>query len=223
VSTAIKTTHVADVISQYGECLELIPMDAHFFDISVGLYVKDGVATVWTFSGKPGVEKRIQTIRDQLVALGGLVPVPGTSSQVRFACGDFHRRPSKFLLMQAVDKDPSYAPPEGEMAIKDTRTRLTLHVDGRAADDRWIYTVSAEGQAPNVPARLAAIVGGFARYGEMEKVSDTEIAFSCGGRHDQLVRLLLPYARNMSAVEEMMQAAALRGQLTTGTAGFTPL
>ena len=52
------------------------------------------------------------------------------------------------------------------------------------------------------------VVAGFMRYGEMEKVGDTEVAFSCGWQHDELMRLLLPYSRNISAVESM-----LRGQM----------
>jgi hypothetical protein len=67
------------------------------------------------------------------------------------------------------------------------------------------------------------MVGGLVRYGEMEKVSNKGAAFVCGFKHDGLVRLLLPYARNVSAVEQMLESSALRGQLTTGTAGFSPL
>ena len=32
----------------------------------------------------------------------------------------------------------------------------------------------------------------------------------------------MPYSRNVSSVESMMEAEALRGQMTTGTLGFTP-
>lgn len=214
---------VAEVIERYGNCLELVPLDPHFHHISIGVYLKDGVATVWTFSRCEGAQERIRRVRDQIVGLGGLVPVEGTHDKVRFPCDHVHLRPLKFLMMQAVEKDPEYVLPEGVMSVKDTRTPLTLTVAGRAQGGRWVYTVSGAGQAPNVPMRLKAVVGGFVRYGEMQRVSDTEVAFHCGTRHDDLVRLLLPYARNMSAVDQMMEAAAMRGQLTTGTAGFTPV
>ena len=36
------------------------------------------------------------------------------------------------------------------------------------------------------------------------------------------MRLLLPYARNVSGTQDMLEADALRGQMTTGTLGFTP-
>ena len=213
---------VADVIERYGRCLELVPMDPHFHNVSVGLYMKDGICTVWTYSRKPGVEARMQRVRDQLVSLGGMVEVQGTHNQVQFSCGQLHGRPVRFLMAQAVGKDPDYALPKGALSIKDTKTNLMLSVAAREADSRWVYTVSGEGEAPNIPMRLRLVVAGFVRYGEMDKVSDTEVTFPCGERHEPLLRLLLPYSRNVSAVESMMEAEALRGQMTTGTLGFTP-
>lgn len=214
--------HVSDVIERYGHCLEIVPMDPNFHNISVGLYVQNDTFTVWTFSQKPGVQDRVEKIRDQLVALGDMVAVQGTRNQARFACGHLHERPCKFLLNQAVGKAPDYAPPQGEMRIKDSKSALMLSVTGSAQDDRWVYKISAQGEAPNMAVRLRMIVAGFLRYGEMDKVSDTAVAFACTQRHDALMRLLLPYSRNISSVEGMMAAEALRGQMTTGTLGFTP-
>ena len=210
-----------DVIEKYGNCLELVSMDPNFENISVGLYMKDGVCTIWTFSSKAGGSARIEQIRDQLVALGGVEAVEGTTNQVRFACGELHERAIKFLMSQAVGKAPDFAPPQGEMAIKDSRSPLTIKVSGAAQDDAYVYSVSAEGDAPNPAVRLRMVVAGFLRYGEMEKVGDVEVAFPCGERHDALMRLLMPYSRNISSVEGMMAAEALRGQMTTGTLGFS--
>ncbi len=223
--TGIRTKarmHVADVVERYGQCLELVPMDPNFHGISVGLYAKEGVATVWTFSRRPGVETRIRKIRDQLVALGGLEPVAGTHDQVRSPCGRLHGRPTKFLMMQAVEKDPDYAYPEGETGVKDLRSGLMLGVDAEESDGRAVYRVRATGEAPNRGTRLRAVAAGFVRYGEMEKTEDGGVVFPCGYRHDELMRLLLPYARNVSQVEDMLEAGGMRGQMTTGTLGFTP-
>ena len=213
---------VADVLERYGECLELVPMDQSFHDISVGLYEKDGTCTVWTFSQKPGVEERVRKIRDQIVALGGLVAIDGTHNQVRSPCGTLHERPVKFLMAQAVGKARDYATPKGDMSIQDSKTNLILSVSGSEEDGRWVYEVSGEGEAPNPALRLRLVGAGFVRYGEMEKVDDTRVAFSCGQRHDPLIRLLMPYSRNVSSVESMLEAEAMRGQMTTGTLGFTP-
>ena len=213
---------VADVIQRYGECLELVSMDPHFHGISVGLYAREGLCTVWTFSRKPGAQERLRQIRDQLVHLGGLHAVEAGDNQVRFPCGHLHRKLLKFLLAQAVGKNPDYSHPNQELAIKDTKSALTLRVSGTERDNSWVYQVSGEGEAPNAPARLRMVVTGFVRYGEMEKVSDAEIAFPCGQRHEELMRVLLPYSRNISGVESMVAEEALRGQMTTGTLGFTP-
>ncbi len=221
-SETIGRLPISQVLERYGRCLELVSMDPHFHDISVGLYFRDGVATVWTFSLKPGAQDRIRAIRDQMVTLGGLTPVANTHNQVTFPCGHLHTRPVKFLLAQAVGKSPDYAPLDGAMSIRDTKTKLTLTVTGSESDSGWHYQVSGEGEAPSIPARLRLVVAGFVRYGEMEKVGDDLVTFPCRWRHDELVRLLLPYSRNVSAVENMMDAEALRGQMTTGTLGFTP-
>lgn len=213
---------VAEAFQQYGKCLELIPADQHFHGISVGLYVKDGIYTVWSFSQRAGVEDRLGRIRDQMAALGGMTPVESSPIQGTFSCGNLHQRPSKFLLAQSVGKAPDYTTAQEDMSIKDTKSSLVLKVFGEGQDGRYVYHVSGQGDVPNGPLRLRAVVAGFVRYGEMEKIDDTTVAFPCGQRHDGLIRILLPYSRNVSAVENMAEEEALRGQMTTGTLGFTP-
>ena len=217
---ATERVRVVEIVQRYGRCIELVSLDPNFNDISVGLYEKDGVLTVWTFSRVPRVEERVRVIRDQLVALGGLVPVENTHDQARFACGQQHSRPTKFLMMQAVEKAPDYALPEG--GVKDLRSPLMLGFEVGEADGRWVYRVTGQGEAPNKAQRLRAVTKGYVRYGEMEEVGDDGVAFPCGHRHDELATLVLPYARNVTQVEDMLSADALRGQMTTGTLGFTP-
>jgi len=219
--TSASRPSVAQVIDEYGKCLELVSMDPHFHDISVGLYLKDGVCTLWSFSNKPGLDERIAAIRDQFVALGGLTPMEDTHNQIRFLCGDLHLRALRFLLAQAVGKSPDFSPEGDGLSIRDTKTKLTLSVAGQESAGRCIYEISATGEAPSIPARLRLVVAGFVRYGEMEKVGDAEVAFPCGQRHDRLMGILMPYSRNISAVENMMEADAMRGQMTTSTLGFS--
>ena len=219
-SSTNRVKRVAQVIEEYGKCIELVPMDPYFHNISVGLYLKDGIFTVWSYSGKPGVRERISNIRDGFVALGGMAPTPDSDIQFTSPCGRSHLRALGFLLAQIVGKNPDFSPPTGDLTIRDTKTRLTLNVTGKPVDDQWVYQVTADEEARSAAARLRLVVAGFVRYGEMEKVGDHEVAFSCGHRHDELMRILLPYSRNVSAVENMMEADALRGQMTTGTLGF---
>jgi hypothetical protein len=212
--------NVNNVINRYGRCLELVPIDPNFHNISVGLYAKDQIATVWTFSHKKGVEERIRQIRDQLATLGDLQPVNGTHNQLQPHCGDIHQRPLKFLLMQAVEKDPSFTYPEGY--VKDLRSDLMLGFESRISDGRVTYYITGEGEVNNYASRLRAITAGFVRYGEMDRSEDGGVIFSCGVSHDQLIRLLLPYARNVTGTQDMLESDSLRGQMTTGTLGFTP-
>ena len=213
---------VSMTISKYGNCVELIPSDPYFHNVSIGLYIKNEVLTVWTFSQKDGVANRLRTIRDQLISLGGLSPIDNTHNQLTFPCGYLHLRPVKFLLSRAVTKDPNFAHPQGDISIKDTKTSLILTTTGKEDHEQWIYTVTAQGEAANIPMRLRMVTAGFMRYGEMEKVNDNAITFSCKQRHDELIRILAPYSRNISAVENMLENESLRGQMTTNTLGFTP-
>ena len=210
-----------DVIEKYGRCLELIPTDKRFNEISVGLYVKNSVFTVWSFSTKTGVENRIEEIRGLLVSLGGMTPMPGTHNQAKFECGLIHSRPVRFLLSQAVGKDPEYATSASTMTIKDSKSNLIINAEGVDRDNTRCYQISASGEAKNSAMRLRMIVAGFSKYGEMDKMGNQEVAFECRYNHDELLRILLPYSRNVSSVETMMQAESMRGQMTTSTLGFS--
>jgi hypothetical protein len=223
VTAATKdAVHVRDVVRRYGRCLELAGIDPHFHDISVGLYLKSGVFTVWTFSRRAGVEARIRQIRDLMCSFGGMGEVPGTINQARYTCGDTHETAMKFLVMECVEKRPDRPQGEGPIVLRDTKTKMTLNVTARQEGGRSVYAMGAEGEGADNPAmRLRAVVGGFMRYGGAERVAPHEFAFPCGRRHDPLVRLLLPYARNVSSVEDLLDADALRGQMTTQTLGFS--
>ena len=214
---------VARKLQEIGSCIELVPMDANFNNVSVGLYIKNGVLTVWSFSRADGIADRLRAIRDQMVRLGDLVPVEDTDNQLLFPCGVIHERPVKFLLTQAVTKSPDFAHPESPMTINDSKSALMLTATGVSNGTEYAYRISGEGEVRNPALRLRMVVAGFARYGEMDKVGDTEVAFHCRQRHDGLVRLLLPYSRNISAIESMLEAEATRGQMTTSTLGFSPL
>ena len=174
-SSLVTRGRVAQRIAEIGSCLELVPMDPHFGGVSVGLYVKDDVCTVWSFSRAEGVGERLRAIRDQMVKLGGVEPVDGQGNQLVFPCGMIHERPVKFLLTQAVTKSPDFVHPDGPMTIKDSKSALMLTVKGVQEEDRCVYHVSGEGEMRNPALRLRMVVAGFVRYGEMEKVGDTEV------------------------------------------------
>ena len=213
--------NVKDILDRIGKCSELISIDPHFKDISVGLYEKNNVYTVWTFSKVPGVSNRISEIRDQLVKLGGRVPVPDTNNQVKFPNDELYDRPVKFLIKLAVEKPSNYRHPDGPITIKDLRSPLTLIINSYDENDKRIYEVTTEGEFKNPELRKRATVQGFIRYGDMEKIDNTKVMFKGGYQRDELVRIILPYARNITGTQDMLDADSMRGQMTTSTLGFS--
>ncbi|MQG39697.1 MAG: hypothetical protein FI718_06935 [SAR202 cluster bacterium] len=213
--------NVKDILDRIGKCSELISIDPHFKDISVGLYEKNNVYTVWTFSKVPGVSNRISEIRDQLVNLGGMVPVSDTNNQVKFPNDELYDRPVKFLIKLAVEKPSNYRHPDGPITIKDLRSPLTLIINSYDENDKRIYEVTTEGEFKNPELRKRATVQGFIRYGDMEKIDNTKVMFKGGYQRDELVRIILPYARNITGTQDMLDADSMRGQMTTSTLGFS--
>ena len=211
----------AEVIEKYGRCLELIGIDPNFHDISVGLYLKDGISTVWTFSHKDGVEKRLEEIRDQLVLKGSMEAVAGTTNQAYFACGMFHDRPMRFLLRNAVEKAPISEPDTSPLTVRDIKSKLDMLATPGEEDGQWVYRVSATGEFKRPEIRIRAMVGGFMRYGDLERIEPDTASFQCKARHDALVRTLMPIARNVSGSQDALAAEDMRGQLTTQTLGYS--
>jgi len=212
---------VQAALGKYGTCMELISMDPNFEEITVGLYLKGAVFTAWSFSQKPGTDKRLEEIRDQLIELGDMEPVSDTTNQARFPDNETYGRPLRFLLRQAVEKPYGTKHPSGRIEIKDLRSPLQLIVEPENVDGRWAYRVTAEGEYKNPAVRIRACLQGFVRYGDMERLSDNHVGFTHGGRRDGLVRLILPNARNVTGTAEMLDAEDMRGQMTTGTLGFS--
>ncbi len=211
---------VKETIKRLGRCIELISMDPHFNDISVGLFLKDRTLTVWSYSSVPGTEKRLEKIRDRIVALGDLETVSDSTNQARVPSGDILMQPMKFMFREAVEKDPDQLP-SGPIEAPDNKSTLTFTVEGEQQDDAYVYTVTATGEAARPESRIRATVGGFMRYGGCERLTPSTFRFPDGQKHDGFVRLLLPYARNVSAIERMLEAEDMEGQMTTQTLGFS--
>ena len=218
-STA-RPPRVAEKIKELGSCIELISIDPHFHDVSIGLFIKDGVMTISTYSTIDGVEARIEQIRDRCVLLGDVEPVEGTTDQLRLTSDLYLDRALRFMFIAAVEKDPSQQVPTGRITAPDTKTKLTLVVEGAEENGQFVYTVSTEGEAERAYMRVRATVGGFIRYSECVRVDKDKFSFPDGKRYDKFARLILPLARNVSAVEAQLEASEMAGQMNTQTLGF---
>ncbi len=54
-------SRVVKRVKQLGHCIELVSLDPHFNEVSVGLFIKNGVLTISSFSILDGIEDRIVT------------------------------------------------------------------------------------------------------------------------------------------------------------------
>ena len=102
-----------------------------------------------------------------------------------------------------------------------TKTKLIFVVEGAEEDGKYVYTISTEGQSERAEMRVRATVGGFIRYSDCERITKNKFAFPDGRRYDEFARLILPLARNVSAVESQLAASELERQMTTQTLGFS--
>jgi hypothetical protein len=59
------------------------------------------------------------------------------------------------------------------------------------------------------------------KYGECIRNDSDSFYFPDKKDHEEYVRVLLPYARNVSAVEQMLEASDQAGQMTTQSLGFS--
>ena len=220
MSPTAQQPSIADRVRELGHCIELVSIDPHFHNISVGLFIKNGGLTISTYSTLEGVYARIEQIRDRCVLLGDVETVEGTTNQLRLTSDLQLDRALRFMFIAAVEKDPSVELPSGRITAPDTKTKLTFVVEGDEQDGQCVYTVSAEGEAERASMRIRATVGGFIRYADCTRVDKDKFAFPDGRRYDKFARLILPLARNVSAVEAQLEQEEMTGQMNTQTLGF---
>lgn len=178
--------------------------------------------TIHSFAQIEGKEGRIRTIRDRLCQLADVEPVTDTHNQAKLVSQEFYDRPLRFAFTEAVERDQPI--PTGPISVNDTKSKLVFTVTPEHSDEEgWTYHVTAEGEFNRPQMRVMAVVGGYMRYGECERVGKdrNRFRFKHGERLDRFARLLLPYARNVSAVDDMLEQAELAGQMTTQTLGFS--
>lgn len=204
-------------VPNIGTRVELVPMDAHFEEISIGLYVRDGAALVHTYSPKPGARERIAFVARAMTVLGGLEPAGGL---VRFPCGRWHAAAAKRVFLEACKHDPAAPLETPGLEVVDRKTGQTIAARPLGAG---AYRVEAGGVSAEAPSRAPAVARGLARLAELEAGDEPEVvAFPCGRTHDALVGLLLPRALNVRAALREEEAKATRGVLVSPGAREEP-
>ena len=207
----------SQITEYFGDCVSLFPIDKQFNDISVGLYLKESTYTIWSFSHLPKTSSRILSICEQFEKLLGLKLLENSSNQLFFECGSNHVQPLKFLFAQVVSKPSDYKFSDNQIQIKDSKSPFQITVE----NINNAYRVNLNSDDSKAKIRLRMINAGFVKYGGLHLDENNSLSFSCGKNHDKLIKMLLPYSRNLTSIEAMLEAESQRGQMTTSTLGFS--
>ena len=196
-------------------------MDPFFNDVTVGLFFKEPLLTVYSYSKIEGLENRLEEIRNRIVDIAGALP-GDQFNQATFPCSckdGCCTPPLRFVIKEAVMKDRPNNISEG-IKHKDLRSDMILSINYTLEKGIHKYTVTGDGNAPKPEIRYRAVVNGLLKYGGFEKLDNFSFRLKCNQRNDKLINLLLPLARNISATEESLAADDMAGQMTTQSLGF---
>ncbi|MDP6037430.1 MAG: hypothetical protein QGG64_02675 [Candidatus Latescibacteria bacterium] len=202
-----------------GRRIELVPMDGHFEDITVGLYVQEnaqGIAfLVHTYSQREGAQTRIDFLKRAMQTLGGMEET--ADGLLRFPCGDIHLLAVKRLFLDACKIGMDVDVEVRSMTILDKKSGL--HISANSLSDGG-YQITADQDESGADRRIKLVAGGLAKLGELDKVEDVEdqVKFRCGASHDGLVGVLLVRAPNVRSVLRELEQAAGRGVLAAPSA-----
>ncbi len=199
-------------ILDIGGRIELVSMDPHFHEITIGLYrqERDGgpVYRVHTYSGRTGSDERIAFVADAMTVLGGMERAP--DGLLRFPCGEPHELACRRIFLEACKLASGSEVVARPLTILDRKSGLNMTVSGLG---EGAYRVGAEGEGKDGARRIPVVAGGLVKLGEMQSRSLDTVAFSCGYDHDAAVGLLLVRAPNVRAAVREQDTAGSRGVL----------
>lgn len=209
-------------IVDIGRRIELIPIDPHFHDITIGLYRQQITDTnlgkdfpaflVHTYSQISGATERIEEVIQSMQILGGMLKTP--EGLLYFPCKDAHEAACRRVFLEACKLASNTQAEARPLNILDKKSQLTITVDSTGSG---IYRVTANGEGRGAARRISAIAGGLMKLGEMEAIEtgnkDT-VGFACGQSHDALIGLLLIRAPNVRVVLREEEMGAARGVLS---------
>ena len=201
-----------------GRRIELVSMDPHFQDISIGLYEQgNGMPAylVHTYSGKSGAADRIRFLLRVMMVFGGLES--DSNGLLRFPCGARHELAVKRVFLDGCKVAPQTDADAHPLRIRDKRSGCDVTAVSMGCGE---YGLRIEGNPESGPRRVTAIARGLARLGEMQtdERHTNRVSFACGQPHDALVGLLLIRAPNVRAAMREAESMAARGVLSAPSA-----
>jgi hypothetical protein len=196
-----------------GTRVELVSMDPHFHDITIGLYRQnqDGRTRylVHTYSHEPGAGDRIAFILRVADTMAGLERGEGWFG---FPCGASHQAAARRVFLEACKLAPTSAIEARPLSVLDKKSGRTITVKALGSGK---YEVTPDGAEDTGRERVNAVSGGLKKLAELESVEDSPgvLRFPCGQSHHLLIGLLLPRALNVRAILREEESAGSRGQL----------
>jgi hypothetical protein len=201
-----------------GRRIELVSMDPHFRDITIGLYeqTRNGVPeyVVHSYSGLDGTPQRVGFVAQAMEVLGGLELADG---HLRFSCGARHYLAVRRVFLEAAKMAPEATLAPRPLAIVDKKLDRIVTVTRL---EPGVYELSAAGPREAWASRVESIAGGLRKLAELEFIAGEpyRVKFTSGQIHDSLVGLLMPRALNVRAVLREEETAASRGMLVAPSA-----
>ena len=202
-------------LKSIGRRIELVAMDGHCRDITLGLYEQaagDGTLfLVHTYSSREGASDRARFVSRAMAVLGGM-ELQDDEKTLRFRCGRPHRVACKRIFLEAAKLASGTALEPRPLEIFDRRKRTTIQVAGMGEGE---YLARTAGYVGTQDRRAAVAVLGLVKLGDMEQVPDTSdrVRFGCGTHHDAAVGLLLTRALEVRAALREIESRAARGVL----------
>lgn len=217
--------------TEIGSRVELVSMDPHCGDITIGLYRQDAAEyLIHTYSSREDASARIEFVARAMAVLGGMEL---TGDLVRHSCGELHPLATRRAFLEACKLPSSTAlEPKPPRFFDKKRTGFVRRQPGEQPAPsapqeegknivvdplgHGAYRVIAEGDA----ARADAIAAGYRKLAEVVLVDGAigEFRFPCGVDHNALVGLLLARALNVRLVLREEEMAASRGLLVAPSA-----
>lgn len=208
------------VIGNIGRRVELVSMDRHFHDISIGLYQQHQDSgpefLVKTYSTVGGAQKRTDSVLRAMEILGGMKMVAGENC-LRHTCQNTHAAATKRLFLEACKVSPTENISVRSLSIFDKKSDGDVVAVSMSAGR---YHLNVEPDTEKARTRRGAITAGLVKLAELEWINEEsgEVVFSCGHSHDELIGLLLPRALNVRSFLRQQQMEADRGRLLAPSA-----
>ena len=199
-----------------GVRVELVSMDSHCDDISIGLYRQDlaqgPTYRLHTYSQIDGSVDRLAFLSSAMENMAGMQV--DSDGGLYFNCGHAHQQAVKRAFLDVCKLPTASAAPEPrQLHIDDKKSGTVIHATHKG---NGRYQVSAAEPIEEQARRCAAFARGLMKLGELREVEDLSdsIEFDCQQQHDALIGLLLVRAPNVRAALREAEMMASRGVLS---------